>query len=131
MRRLAERNGLLPDRIRVKEIFKVSDEILGWGGLGDVRSGTYEDRQVAVKVMRISEKNNFARIKKVSIDVGHPVGTGLNRPTLAILQGGSPLEHAVPSKHLGTRWGSGGHTETAAHHRVTVDGARRHHEVYQ
>jgi len=79
LRRLAERHGLLPDRIRIREKVEDSDEVLGSGGFGDVKSGTYEGRPVAVKIMRISAKGDFGRIRKVSVHVGHPnvVSTGI------------------------------------------------------
>jgi len=71
LRRLTECHGLLPDRIRTRAEIEVCDEILGSGGLADVRLGTYEGRPVAVKIMRVSAKDDFRRIRKVSIDVGH------------------------------------------------------------
>ena len=72
LRTLSERHGLLPYRVRMKGGIEVSDEILGSGGFGDVKSGTYQGRPVAVKIMRISAKDNFPRIRKVSVDVGLP-----------------------------------------------------------
>jgi len=51
---------------------EVLDEILGSGGFGDVKSGTYEGRPVAVKIMRIPAKDDFRKIRKVSLDVGCP-----------------------------------------------------------
>jgi len=72
LRKLAERHGLLPFRIRIKERIEISEEALGSGGFGDVKSGTYKGRRVAVKIMRISAKDDFARIRKVSIDIGLP-----------------------------------------------------------
>ena len=109
LRRLAERHRRLPERIRTKEKIEVeSDEILGSGGFADVRPGTYEGRPVAVKVMRASAKDNFVRIRKVSIGVGL-LGRGLSHLAPAILQGSCSLEHAVPSERLGTRRGTGGH----------------------
>jgi len=71
LRRLAERHGLLPDRIRIREKIEDSDEVLGSGGFGDVKLGTYEGRPVAVKIMRVSAKD-FGKIRKVSINVGCP-----------------------------------------------------------
>ena len=41
---------------------------LGSGGFGDVKSGTYQGRPVAVKITKTFAKNTFAMIRKVSID---------------------------------------------------------------
>jgi len=129
LRRLIERHGLLPDRIRMAGNVDISDEILAFGGFADLRSGKYEGRLVAIKTMRVAMQDDFLGIRKVGVTVDHP-GHGLIRFVLAILQGSRPLEHAVPSEHLETRWGSGGHEETATRHRVGVDGAREHHGVH-
>jgi len=107
----------------------ISDEILASGGFADLKSGTYEGRLVAVKTARVAAQDDLLGIRKVSITVDHP-GRGLIRSIPAILQGSRPLEHAVPSEHLETRWGSGGHQETATSHRVGVDGARERHGVH-
>jgi len=50
--------------------------------------------------------------------------------TPAILQGGHPLEHPIPSEHLDARWGSGGLGETATDYRVRADDARKHRAVH-
>jgi len=60
--------------------------MLGSGGVADVELGTYEGRPVAVKITRISAKDNFVRIRKVSVDVGHP-GRGLNHSTQQFYKG--------------------------------------------
>jgi len=130
LRKLAERHGLLPDRIKIKENIEVSNQVLGSGGFGDVRLGTYEGGPVAVKIMKVSAPDKFARIRKVSINVDHP-GPGLSYPATALLQGSRPLEHAIPPERFETRWGSKMHKETAAHYRVRVHGGREHHGVYQ
>jgi len=108
---------------------EVSEEILAFGGFADLRLGTYEGRLVAVKTMRIAAQDDLLGIRKVTITVDHR-GRGLIRSVAAILQGSCPLEHAVPSEYLETRWGSGGHQEAANRHRVGVDGAREHHGVH-
>jgi len=73
-RRLAERHQLLPHRIRVAEELEVLDEILAFGGFGDVRCGTYMGHPVAVKTTRIPAQKDLQRIRKVSI------GGFLHRP---------------------------------------------------
>ena len=37
---------------------KVSDEIIASGGFADIRSGKYKGQPVAVKIMRVTEKDN-------------------------------------------------------------------------
>jgi len=130
LRRLAEGRGRLPDRMRITETIEVSDELSDFGGFGDVRFGTYKGHPVAVKTLRVAPKDSFPKIRKVSIDVGR-LGRGLNCSVPAILQGSRPVEHAVPSKHLETCWGSGPCEETAPRNRVGVDGPRKHHGVHQ
>ena len=72
LRRLAERRGRLPDRMRVTEEINVSDEIHAYGGFGDVRPGMYKGRHVAVKTMRVTAPANFPKIRKVSMNAGRP-----------------------------------------------------------
>jgi len=112
----------------IKEKIEVSDEILAAGGFADVRRGTYHGHLVAVKTARMTTRANIQRIRKVSIDVGHPVHS-LNYPAPAILQGSHPLEHVVPSKHLETCW-SLQRVERATHYSIRVDGARDHHGLH-
>ena len=57
--------------MRITEGFEVSDEVLAFGGFGDIRSGTYNGGVVAVKTMRIATLDNFLRTRKVSINVDH------------------------------------------------------------
>jgi len=58
--------------MRITEGIVVLDEILDRGGFGDVRSGTYRERFVAIKTLRVSARDDFAKIKKVSTNVGYP-----------------------------------------------------------
>ena len=46
---------------------EVSDVLLSSSGFADVRSGTYKGRLVAVKTVRVAVKDDFLRIRKVSI----------------------------------------------------------------
>ena len=59
LRRLAERNELLPDRIRMTEKIAVSDDILAFGVFGDVRSQTYKGQCVAARTVRVPEPEDF------------------------------------------------------------------------
>ena len=77
LRRLVERHEVLPNRIVVQEEIEVQDRILASGGFSDVRCGTYMGRLVAVKTARIAPRDDFQRIRKVSINVGQS-GFGLN-----------------------------------------------------
>ena len=130
LRRLTECHGLLPYRIRIRAEIEVCDEILGSGGFADVRSGKYNGRPVAVKIMRVSAKDDYGRMRKVSANVGYREYE-LNHPIPAILQGSCTLEHAISSKHLGTRRSSGRHEETTAHYRIRADGVWKYHEIHQ
>jgi len=71
LRRLAERHGLLPDRMDLTEKIDVSDEVLASSEFADTRSGTYMGRRVAVKTIRVTAQDDFLKIRKVSINVGH------------------------------------------------------------
>jgi len=51
---------------------EVSDEVLSSSGFADIRSGTYMKRHVAVKTLRVTAKDDFLKIRKVSIYVSHP-----------------------------------------------------------
>jgi len=72
LRRLAERHGLLPDRMKITEELKVSDEELGSGGFGDIVLGTYKGCAVAVKTMKVTLQDDFLIIRKVSNSVSCP-----------------------------------------------------------
>ena len=47
---------------------KVSDEIIASGGFADIRSGKYKGHPVAVKTMRIAERDDLLKIRKVRVD---------------------------------------------------------------
>ena len=108
---------------------KISDEILAFGGFADLRSGLYEGHLVAIKTMRVAAQDDLLGIRKVNPNANHQ-GRGLISSVPAVLQGSRPLERAIPPEHLGTRWDSGGHQETATRYRVGVDGAREHHGIH-
>jgi len=79
LRRLRGRHQLVPDRIRITEGLEVRDEILAFGGVRDVRCGTYAGLNVAVKTTRIPAPKDLQKIRKVSIDgVFVPTWGGLN-----------------------------------------------------
>ena len=50
----------------ITDKFEVRTEILDSGGFSNVRSGTYMGHVVAVKSLKVSELDDFQRIKKVS-----------------------------------------------------------------
>ena len=107
----------------VKENLEVGDTILASGGFADVRCGTYMGRLVAVKAARVTPRDNLQRIRKVSIDASHS-RCGLNHFSPAILQGGRPLECAVPSERHETDWSFRGHEERTIRNCVRVDATR-------
>jgi len=113
----------------VKEKIEVRDTILASGGFSDIRCGIYTGRLVAVKTARVTPWDNLQRIRKVSVDIGHS-GHCLNRSAPAILQGGRPLEYAVPSERHETGWSLWGHEERTIHHGVRVDATREYYGVH-
>ena len=130
-RTLAEIHGRLPESTMITENIEVSDKILANGGFADVRTGTYMGHLVAVKTMKVSEQDDFQKLRKVSVDdIFCYLVCVSDCPRLAILQRSCPLEHPIPSERLETRWGSGGHVERSIHHRFRVDGARKHHAIH-
>jgi len=58
---------------------EVEDEILASGGFADVRIGKYMGHLVAVKTMRLAEKDDSVKIRKVSV-------SGFFSAVLTILQ---------------------------------------------
>jgi len=107
LRRLAERHGQLPSCIMITEEIEISDEILACGGFAYVRSGTYKGRLVAVKTMMAKAREEFPKIRKVGINIGHR-GRSLSYSTPAILQGSYPLGNPLPPERLEPCWSSGG-----------------------
>jgi len=74
LRRFAERHGLLPSRTRIARKIEVSDELLASSGFADLRSGMYGERLVAIKTLRVAARDEYVKIRKVSINIndGHP-----------------------------------------------------------
>ena len=66
LRELAETHGQFPKSMTITKI-KVSDKILPSGGFADVRTGTYKERLVAVKTMRVAKQDDLLKIRKVSV----------------------------------------------------------------
>ena len=52
----------------ITERIELTDKILASGGFADVKSGRYMGHLVAVKTLRVSEQDDFPRIRKVSIN---------------------------------------------------------------
>jgi len=128
LRRLAGHYGRLPESMIITEKIMVSDEVFASSGFADVRPGTYTGHLVAIKTMRVAAQDDLLKIRKVSINVGHP-GHGLNHSTPAILQRGGPMEHAIPPERHETCWGLRGYDEGRVCHSVRVDEARKRRGV--
>lgn len=58
--------------MRIAGEIETSDELLASGGFADLRSGRYKEHLVAIKTLRITARDDYVRIKKVSIDLGRP-----------------------------------------------------------
>ena len=68
LRRLAERYGLLPSRMRIAERIEVSDELLASSPFADLRSGTYRGHLVGIKTLKVTARDDFVKIRKVSVN---------------------------------------------------------------
>ena len=114
----------------ITENVDVSDEILASSVLADLRSGTCNGYQVAVKAMRVTAQDDFVKIRKVSINASHPE-RGPNHSAPEILEGSRSLEHALASECHETCWSLWRYGERAIRHRVRVDVTRERHGVHQ
>lgn len=65
LRRLAASHGRLPGSVMITESIEVSSEIRASGGFADVRCGTYQGHQVAVRALRVTTQDDVSKIKKV------------------------------------------------------------------
>ena len=65
LRRLAEYYGRLPDSMIIPEKIEVEDGKLASGGFADTRIGRYTGHLVAVKALRVTERDDFLKIRKV------------------------------------------------------------------
>jgi len=150
LRRLAERNQLLPDRVGMKGKHEVSEVVHASGGFGDVRPQQYMGRCVAVKTAKVIGTDDVQKMKKMTgvrrekklqeiqktrkVSIGSvlaPTWGSLNRPPLEVLQGSRSLKHTIPSEHPETCRSSGGPRNRAICHRFRVDGSRHHHGVHR
>lgn len=71
LRRLAGCYGRLPGSMIITEKIETSDNVPTSGGFADVRCGKYMGQPVAVKTMRVTERDDFQKIRKVSINDGY------------------------------------------------------------
>jgi len=53
--------------MRIADRIEVSDELLTSSGFADLRLGTYRGSPVAVKTLRITARDDFVKIRKVSV----------------------------------------------------------------
>ena len=58
--------------LRLTGKVQVEDKIIASGGFANLRHGRYMGNLVAVKTMRVAAQGDLSRMRRVSIDVGHP-----------------------------------------------------------
>ena len=54
--------------MRIVGRIDIADELLASSGFADLRSGTYRGRFVAIKTLRVTSRDDFVKIRKVSIN---------------------------------------------------------------
>ena len=52
----------------ITEEIQVSDKLLGSGGFADVKIGTYTGHAVAVKIIRVAERDDLLKIRQASVN---------------------------------------------------------------
>lgn len=65
LRKICGRETLLPRSARISVDLNQSGSPLYRGGFADVWKGEYQGTQVAIKVIRIYSKSDFAKVQKV------------------------------------------------------------------
>ena len=73
------------------------------GGFADVSRGTYEGRQVAIKVVRVYVTSNLDTIRSVSVLPHHYVHP--DKQVAEILPGGGRLEAPPAPQYITAAWG--------------------------
>jgi len=58
--------------MRIVGKVEIADELLASNGFADLRSGTYGEHLVAIKTLRITARDDYVKIRKVTLNVGHP-----------------------------------------------------------
>jgi len=93
--RICGEYGILPTSYMVPEskIQKLGDSSISSGGFSDVWLGGYEEKSVAIKVMRCKNSRSLQKIKKV-----RAVDLPLSQPSLIMVQ--DFCREAVVWKHL-------------------------------
>ena len=67
LRRLARIHGRLPESMMITGKIEPPDNILTSGEFAEVRTGTYMGTLVAVKALRVDEREGCVKLRKVSI----------------------------------------------------------------
>ena len=65
LRKLSNRIGHLPESYLLSDKFDVSDQIVASGGFADIRMGVFKGKNVAVKTLRLSSRDDKAKIRRV------------------------------------------------------------------
>ena len=64
--RICGRQGLLPKSVQIPLCYNRTDPPLYRGGFAEVWKGKHQGREVAVKVLKVSEASDLAKVTKVS-----------------------------------------------------------------
>ena len=65
LRKLSSRIGHLPESYMLSSKFDTSGKIIASGGFADVRMGVFKGKDVAVKTLRVSPKDDRAKMRRV------------------------------------------------------------------
>ena len=96
--KICGRHGLLPRSLQIPTCYDRSEDPLRGGGYADVWMGEYQDRKVAVKVLRVYSTSNLAKIKNVGPAQGwsRVCSGGTDCDCVEILQRGCNMEEPQP-----------------------------------
>ena len=100
------RHRVIPKSMHIPDCSKDSVEVER-GGFADVSRGTYQGRQVAIKVVRVYITSDLDIILSVSLLFHLHHCTCVDEWISEVLPGGSRLETSPASKRLTAAWSDG------------------------